>query len=858
MAVGGPCADAIRDAAGHALSDDDVLHIAETIQRKRAALLADGKVDRLDERLREAARTEGDRARLAAALARKHAALNIIVRDRLETAVAAHVAAGLSYKRAVLAVLEGTTRGVAGGRVSVAATRLAFESRFVGEMLAEIARERPHLEKLLDDERMMGDAVREMFELRPDGRPGITGNADAQFLAQTFAKYAEVSRTDLNRLGATIGRLHGWAGPQAHDPHALLRVSPEEWTARILPRLDMTRTFADVADPAEHLRILGEVYTTITTGRDSTITAKQRGEVTGPANLARSLEQHRVLHFKSADDWLAYNAEFGHGNLFSSMVAHQSRSARLAAQMQVLGPNPEVMLGSLIESLKRRIRNDTSLPQAERRAALNAMEVDAVGSSIGAALAEVRGLTLAPVNETAARWSSAARAVQDMAKLGGAVISSIGADLVGAAANLRFNGQPLFAGYSGMMREFLRGRGEGEAREIAFALGEGFDGLIDHINSAYVAGDAAPGQVSRAMSTFFRWSGLTWETDAMRAAGARMLSAWLGLHVDKGWAAVPEQLRHVLGLHGIGEPQWQAIRAADFMARDGKVYVTPDRIAALPDEAVLPLVAERLAGMKTPSADAQARVLNEARLDLELALRRYFADEVSFGHVETDEASRRMTLLNSGARPGTVIGEALRFVMQFKGFPIAFTNRVMGRAIYGGRGATRGERMLHQAGHIGHLIAGLTIAGYMAMTAKDFLRGYEPRQPEEADDWVRVISAAMVQGGGAGIYGDFLFGSANRFGGGAIGTLAGPTLGTAGQLIDIWSRTKEGDLKAADVFNVALQNTPFVNLWYTRPALEYLVLGALHESLSPGYQRRQERRRLEDFGQERLWRPLQW
>ena len=737
MVTRSPCADEIRTAAGRALSDDEVLDIAEAIQRRRQALLAAGAVDRMDERLRQAAREEGDKARLAAALARKHALLNAIVRDRLETTIAGHRAAGLTSKQAVLAILEGTTRGVENGRVSVSATRLAYESRFVGGMTAEIARERPHLLKLLDDEKLNADAVREMFEQRPDGRPGITGNADAKFLADTFAKYAELSRTDLNSLGATIGRLLGWAGPQVHDPHRLLRVDRDTWVAAILPRLDMDRTFAGI-DPAEAVRLLGEIYTTITTGRDQAVTAAEKGEVRGPANLARSLEQHRVLHFKSADDWLAYQAEFGHGSLVSAMVAHQSRSARIAAQMQVLGPNPEVMIASVLEAEQRRVRDDASLSPADRRKTESQLKLEQ--TSIGAALAEVRGLTLAPVSESAAQIGSVTRALQSMAKLGGAVISSLGADLVTAAANLRFNGKPLFAAYREMMREFFAGRGEGERRELAFLLGEGFDGLIDHVVSPYVAGDGAPGAASKATSTCFRWSGLTWETDAMRAAGARVLSAHLGQQIGKGWSALPEELRHVFSLHGIGEAQWQAIRQADFFRRsDGRVYVTPDRIAALPDGAVEHLAADALAALKKPTEEARAKVVGQARLDLEMALRRYFADEISFGHIEMDEASRRLTLLNSAARPGALAGEAIRFVMQFKGFPIAFTNRVLGRAIYGGRGATRGERLLNSAGHIGHLIAGLTIAGYMAMTAKDLLRGWEPRQPEDAEDWVRVI-----------------------------------------------------------------------------------------------------------------------
>lgn len=265
--------------------------------------------------------------------------------------------------------------------------------------------------------------------------------------------------------------------------------------------------------------------------------------------------------------------------------------------------------------------------------------------------------------------------------------------------------------------------------------------------------------------------------------------------------------------------------------------------------------AERIRAESEDLPRREQRILDEARLELELTLRRYFADEVSFGHIETDEASRRLAL--HGTRPGSVLGEALRFVMQFKGFPIAFSAHVLGRAVLGGPGASTAERLLQAAPHIGHLLAGLTVAGYLSMTAKDALRGWEPRTPQDFASLSKIVGAAIVQGGGAGILGDFLFGEANRFGGGALETLAGPTIGAGADLFDLWNRAREGDFKAADTFNWIWQNTPFVNLWYTRPAVDYLFLAALHESLSPGYLRRQKRNRARDYGQHRLWEPLQ-
>lgn len=882
MATAKDCLERIRKAAAGAsknaaerpLTDDELLEIAERIEARRKGFEAAGKIDGIGKRMAAAAKEEADKVRIAAALQRRHAMMNAIVRGRLEDHLSAALAAKLSPRDAVLSIYEGSVRPFAGARKSVAATRLAYEARYMGDMMARISKERPHILARLDDERLMADAVREMYEIKPAGNRGVSGDPDARYLAETFAAFAEVSRRDLNRLGGNIGRLDGWS-PQMHDAAKVGQVTAEAWVNRIWNHLDMARTLPDVTDVDRAGEILQDIYRSIVTGRDNTITAREKGETIGPANLARSLEKHRVLHFKSADDWLAYQAEFGAGNLFSTMIGHQRRAARLAAQMEIWGPNPQVMTRAVMASLQRRIRNDNLIPDIDKAAMIRALDADAFGSAIGAADAEMTGLTLAPVNITAARISSGIRAVQSMAKLGGAVISAIATDPVTMAANLQFQGQSLWKAYPRLLTEFLSGRGKGEQRELAFLIGEGFDGLIDHVITPWVAQDDVPGRMSKLLSTFFRWTGLSWETDAMRAAGGRMVAAWLGQHAGSAHGALPERLRHVLGLHGIGEREWSVLQQLEAREIDGRRYLTPELVHGLSDGQVRPLIPQaeidakkaalKIGAAKTPATEAKreqafrdwlARRSDQARLDLELALRRYYADEVSFGHIETDEASRRWTV--QGTRPGTAIGEAMRFVMQFKGFPLAFTRRVLGRAIYQQPGATRADRLLNALPHIGHLVAGLTIGGYMAMTAKDIAKGWEPRVPDDYRSLAKIIGAAMVQGGGAGIYGDFLFGEANRFGNGPLETAAGPAIGAAAGLISIWQRLKEGDMKAADAFNWSLQNTPFLNLWYTRPALNVLFLNAMHESLSPGYLRRQERNRKRDYGQDRLWPASVW
>ncbi len=809
------CAAAVRQAAGRDLSDDQVADIFESAQRRQRALEASGQLDRLDDRLREAVAADAEALRVQAALARKHAALSIIAKDRAVNHVTGLVGAGLSYRNGVMALFEGTTRGVANARKSIAATKLAYEARFVGGMMGRIAREVPHAEGMLRDREFLDDVVREMMEAREGGTPGSTGNADARTVARIFAESAETSRTDLNRLGANIGKLDGWAGAQIHDADRIGAVSKAEWVGSILPRLDLARSF-DGLDEAGAAKALGNVWENIVFGRERGDAPDPAGTgFTGPLNVARALERHRVLHFKTADDWLAYSQAFGQGHIFDGMIAHQSRAALNAAQMQMLGPNPGAVLASVLDTLRRRVDVDDAIAPADKMA-VKAKLTDQDGAAVGIAFRIASGAAMIPVSRTMADIGGGIRAWQALSKLGGAVISSI-TDLPTAIVNLRFNGMTFGEAAGGHLREFLGGRGRGEQRELAFLLGEGFDGIIGHLTSPYVAADTAPGAMQSVLSSFFRWTGLSLWTDANRAATARVLSAHLGRQAGMEFAQLPARMQNVFNQHGITPAAWDAIRTGGLREIEGRPYLTPEGIA-----------------------DA----------DAELALRRYFADEAASAVLEADAATQRWT--TGGLARGTAAGEAVRFIMQFKAFPIAFTQRVIGRAYQGGaEGSSAG------AAHIGTLVAGLTVMGYAAMTAKDAIRGYEPREvvDEDGNPRVATILAALVQGGGAGIYGDFLFGQVSRSGNSALENLAGPAASDAARWVNLLSRARDGDAKAADALTAAIGSTPFANVFYARPALDYLFLNALRDTLSPGYLQRQDQRRREQFGQDPLIAP---
>jgi hypothetical protein len=68
------------------------------------------------------------------------------------------------------------------------------------------------------------------------------------------------------------------------------------------------------------------------------------------------------------------------------------------------------------------------------------------------------------------------------------------------------------------------------------------------------------------------------------------------------------------------------------------------------------------------------------------------------------------------------------------------------------------------------------VLGGVALLAKDIAAGRDPRQVTDPDTLLdpKFVFAAIQQGGGLGIFSDFVFSDVNRFGGGLAETIIGP------------------------------------------------------------------------------------
>jgi hypothetical protein len=845
------CLQRAMNAAKGKLTESEVKAAMDQEQQIRKALIDAGK-DNVDERVANRIAQLAMDKKIEAARMKRAIAVNI----KTEIKLTRHLGrlqseGGVSPAVALRLSWEGTQLNVTGARASGYAQAQAFEKAWFGSIMSKLEAERPHIKKLFTNKKFDDAVTDELHELRDGGEPGKTGNSDAQFLARLLAAHMEIVRNKLNDYGAGIGKVDGYAGPQVHDDLTMLSVSREQWANDIKPLLDLKRTFPDATSDAEVDSALHDIFSTIITGVSNRDSPLLRGEVVRPAGLVNRLGKSRVLHFKDSLSSRSYRDLYGRGSTIQGIFAQMKNQAHMAGALATYGTNPKNMILKIAERMRKdlKTKSDGMAPSKAKDALVQQMTDltahDGEISRLKGTIEAITGLSGKPESVRMATIGTSIRTVQSLAKLGGAAITAMPADTITMGSAAMFRGQGFWNGLLKTMGEIKNHK---NSKEIGFLTGEGFDAITGHLGSH--ANDGPAGTLSKISQTFYKWSGLSGWTDTARAISGRVIAAHLGLNMKTAFSGLDERLAHVLRLNGIDSAKWDAIRSVGSREENGQHYITPDLIRNASDDVIRPIIRDQIAALtaaakKTELGQAKlnervASLVKTAREDLEMDLHRYYADETNYGVLQGDAASRRISTL--GTRPGTVAGESIRFIMQFKGFPIAFGQRILGRAIHNAPTGRAG-----QAAHIGTLMAGLTAAGYMSMTMKDLVAGKWPPQNPFSKE---AFGSALMRGGGLGIYGDLLFGAKMKYHQGFFEAASGPTIGTISDTASIWQDALSGDPKAGKYLDLALQNTPFANLFYLRPALDTLFINSLKESTSPGYIARQQRSLKKRTGQE--------
>jgi hypothetical protein len=825
-----PCIAEASQALGRELTDDEAITLFEDVQKRvREAENASGPYDEAIRRSKERMILE---KKTAAFIEKRNAYIQFKLRneavDFIKTQFPDNPALGIE------ALLVGVNKAKMGSRFSAAAISKTLFNKYAGGLVTEL--QTRNLNSILTSGDFDRELYRALFAVNRKEELPYNGSKEVLETSRIIKKYFELMRHDYNVSGANIDMLEGYMGRQSHDSGRIEKAGLEAWIDFILPKLDIDRTF-EGEKPRE---VLAKIYNNFISGIHLKTSENVTGFKGGTANLGKKASQDRVLHFKDADSWYEYNQQFGTGSLSETIIRQMSVTSQNVGLMRVFGPNPKDnfnrITGMILNTLDGKAKGDFD---------------NAVKGFLSNRFAEVDGTTRVPINDLMSQVSSGVRAIQTMADLGGALLASV-TDLAAIMTELRYQGFDMFDGLTESLAGLAKGRSAEELAEIDAAIGVIFPSLIGEMHSRFISQDGAPGAISKGMQLFFKLNGMSYWTEVLKATVSRTMSHMAAINKGKTFDELNPDTRRVYSLYGIDSDKWDMFRQTGKIGADGKEYLLPNKIADLPDQVFADYLTKR--NVK-PSDTAIA----ELKREVETQWRTYFTDRAEYAVLEPD--ARTQSIMNQGHQPGTVLGEVLKFVGQYKSFPIAFVQKVLGREIYGRGSDTLGQALRNGNGEMTGLMQVMvwsTIFGYGAMNAKAILAGKEPRKPEDARGYLELVKAAMLQGGGAGIYGDFLFGEMkSRYGAGPLETFLGPTFSNLSSLADLYGRAMKGDDVAGSAVKFVINNTPGNNIWWAKTALDYGVIYRLQEGLNPGYLKRMEQRIKKEQDQSFIFPPSQ-
>lgn len=646
-----------------------------------------------------------------------------------------------------------------------------------------------------------------MLDILKELHGETSGNVTAKAFADAIRSAFEDMRLMFNEAGGLIGKMENWGLPHVHNRRAVTKAGFEVWYSRVASKIDWTKMEDRLTgkpfqsgdtppSPEIQRRFLRDVYDNIAFGKDAdeAVYGRARGVAT-----YRKHNDSRVLAFKSAEDWVAYNREFGTGDAFKSIMGHLHRMAKDIVLMREFGPNPGLGIeykSQLWDAKAKKLQN-TDLAEKASANAKRAIRMFRMQS--GGKLPE------SAMQDWIATFMSSTRHILSSAFLDRAVIASM-SDMNTmrlAAQTIGMNPSNVISRQVGLLKslsrdELLR------AQWVADTMADAGTAL------ARFQQDIAPSEIAeRLSSASMRVQGLSQWTDRARATFYQEMSGYVASEAGKPFDQLFPGLRNLLEKHGVTAQDWADFTAADAMFRtdNGATFAMP----------VYWREATNLDPKRADEIFFKIQGAFEEQLEIAVPTGSLFAR--SF----VDPAAHDLP-------PGTLLYELAKSGTMFKSFPMTFTvnqhRQIMARGGYlSASGATYGF----------NLAAGAMAMGAISLQVGDLLLGRDPQDMTSPMFWVR----SAMKGGSFGVLGDIATTGQASWGGGFSSYVAGPVPQAA---TDLWKLTfanaaefamGEDTNFAEELARFGKRYTPMGQTVAIGPALDRLLWDQLQLLLDP-------------------------
>lgn len=571
-----------------------------------------------------------------------------------------------------------------------------------------------------------------------------TGDVAAKELAHGVEKIFDLTPDLFNAAGGSMRKLKNYFPNPATNIAKILKNGEEQFVKMHTDGIDWTRTvWPDGKQilPAEREDFLREVYQTkATDGANKIDDTKFRGQGRAVGNL---LDQDRILHYKDSDTWLKMHDTYGDGTVLDTITHHIHKMSHLIAAVDTFGPNPDLAFTNL-ESMARKKAVDMKLTGAENE------ELKSILHNKVRPMFEI-SMRKNPMNSNGliATTATTLGNMLSAAYLGGSAIPAFFGDFATTFLMRGFNKMPVFdgigvyiktmAGDNAFQRTIANRSGWIHEQSVMSLHG------VERFNPLSTMG---PALSRRLADGVLRASGNTMHTTSLRWT---IQSEFMGFLNDlKAVAFKDVPIAPVMERYGITEKDWDAFRngVKTWSPREDVTFLRP-----------IDILETDLANKQDLYRKFQGMILSEAQTG-----------------VPASTLEARVSL-KGDTRPDTLSGFILHSFGTFKNFPMSYAN-IIGRM---------GMTTKTASGRLGFYAAtavATTIAGAMAYQMRELAKGRTPvpMWDEKGKPNLAFFGKAFLFGGGAGIWGDFLFAGVNQFGQGPQDVAAGPLIDIAGDL----------------------------------------------------------------------------
>lgn len=432
-----------------------------------------------------------------------------------------------------------------------------------------------------------------------------------------------------------------------YNQSALVKLGKENWVAMHKSLIDIKKTFANT----KAMNIDGEIDDLIVDeiiGNTFDNIIEGNGPLFTKASVSRDREavertRHMFYKYKDWKSWGIANKTYGQGTLMTSWMQDINTSGNQVGLAEIFGSSPQSMWLSMrdIAVAKEENTNFNSIKRQQNDALFNNL----LGVNKGAYKASIADI------------GTGVRALTSMARLGGIVLRSI-PDISNIAGFAQRAGAGYWRPYFNAITNAFNLMPDESRRILARTASHSLN-IHAGTTSKYIDVSGMGNIINRMSNKFFSRIALNAYDKGNKLSAMDPIMKGFGKSSEKGFEALNEQQKSYLSRFNISPIEWDALRS-----KTEKRLFSTDNVTSMTESEIKDLWkdGDKIIPLSEYGSSLYRKVF--AMFDA--------AHEFS---VLNPTAYTNM-IITGNTRAGTIGGEAMRSIFQFKAYPIQYFRRV--------------------------------------------------------------------------------------------------------------------------------------------------------------------------------------